>query len=168
MDFPTVLVEHHLFVTGEMIDRAATLSDDQLDAPIELSVEGVDDSPTMRSLLSRLVGQLDMWNHSVANEPYDFSVEQHESIDSMRSRLDVAGPVFLGHVRETARTGAFDETFVDATCEPPMFLTYGGMIAHVLTYAAHRRTLVAGALASAGISDVADDPLSWGPIRGQG
>jgi hypothetical protein len=39
--------------------------------------------------------------------------------------------------------------------------TYGGMIAHVLTYAAHRRTLVAGALASAGIDDLHDDPLVW-------
>ena len=35
------------------------------------------------------------------------------------------------------------------------------MIAHVLTYAAYRRTLVVGALASAGAPDVADDPLSW-------
>jgi AraC-like DNA-binding protein len=166
MDFPTVMVEHHLWVTDQMIERASTMSDEQLDAPIVISVEGVDDHPTTRSLLSRLVGQLDMWNHSVANQPYDFAVEEHESIDSMRSRLSVAAPVFLGHVRDTARNGAFDETFVDATCDPPMFLTYGGMIAHVLTYAAHRRTLVAGALYSAGITDVADDPLAWPTLRG--
>ena len=36
-----------------------------------------------------------------------------------------------------------DDTFVDALCEPAEVFTYGGMIAHVLTFAAHRRTLVA-------------------------
>jgi AraC family transcriptional regulator len=35
------------------------------------------------------------------------------------------------------------------------------MIAHVLTYAAHRRTLVAGALSDAGIEDLVDDPMEW-------
>ena len=44
-------------------------------------------------------------------------------------------------------------------------LTYvfaaAGMIAHILTYASYRRTLVAGALASAGAAELDDDPLSW-------
>ncbi|MEO6351116.1 MAG: hypothetical protein ABIP53_10750 [Candidatus Limnocylindrales bacterium] len=40
--------------------------------------------------------------------------------------------------------------------------TYGGLIAHVLTFAAHRRTLVCGALVSAGITDLgAGDPRKW-------
>ena len=44
-----------------------SLTDAQLDAPIDISVEGIDETPTVRSLLSRLVGQLDMWNQAVAN-----------------------------------------------------------------------------------------------------
>jgi hypothetical protein len=40
--------------------------------------------------------------------------------------------------------------------------TYGGMLAHVLTFAAHRRTLAVGALHSAGITDLgAGDPMRW-------
>jgi AraC family transcriptional regulator len=36
------------------------------------------------------------------------------------------------------------------------------MIAHVLTFAAHRRTLVCGALVDAGITDLgAGDPMHW-------
>jgi AraC family transcriptional regulator len=36
------------------------------------------------------------------------------------------------------------------------------MIAHVLTFAAHRRTLVCGALIDAGITDLgAWDPMQW-------
>ena len=32
---------------------------------------------------ARLVGQMDMWNCAVANRPYDWSVEDHESLGSM-------------------------------------------------------------------------------------
>ena len=49
--------------------------------------------------------------------------------------------------------GRLDETFVDALREPAEVFTYGGMIAHVLTFAAHRRTLVALALKKAGAGD---------------
>ncbi len=60
-----------------------------------------------------------------------------------------------------------DETFVDAICNPPEVFTYGGMIAHVLTFAAHRRTLVCGALGDAGVTDLgAGDPLRWVAERG--
>jgi len=40
--------------------------------------------------------------------------------------------------------------------------THGGMVAHVLTFAVHRRTLVCGALIDAGIADLGDsDPMRW-------
>jgi AraC family transcriptional regulator len=49
---------------------------------------------------------------------------------------------------------------VDVTCEPPRVFTYGGVVAHVLTFGAHRRTLVCGALADAGVTDLgAGDPM---------
>jgi hypothetical protein len=162
MDLLQAMVRHHVWLVGEMIDRAATLSDERLDEPIEISVEGVDDDPTMRSLLSRLVGQMAMWNATIDARPYDFDVERDESIGSMRARLATEGQAFLQTVGETAEQERLDETFVDALCEPVVVMTYGGMIAHVLTFAAHRRTLVAGALIDAGITDLgAGDPLYW-------
>ncbi len=54
------------------------------------------------------------------------------------------------------------------TTESPEFFTYGGMLAHVLTYGAYRRTLVVGALSSAGVTDLEDDPLAWEPVRPAG
>ena len=140
-----------------MDDSAAALTDETLDRPIEISVAGIDDDPTPRSLLSRLVGQLAMWNAAVDNRTYDFDVERDESIQSMRSRLDVAAPEFLA----TIRSVDYDETFVDGICEPPEVFTYGGMVAHVLTFAAHRRILVLGALEDAGVTDLNGDPMRW-------
>ena len=92
MDLITKMVEHHVWLTGEMVARAARLDDDVLDKPIEISVEGVDDDPTLRSLLSRLVGQMGMWNAAMASREYDWSVEKHESVESMKRRLAVEGP----------------------------------------------------------------------------
>jgi hypothetical protein len=41
-------------------------------------------------------------------------------------------------------------------------VTYGGMLAHVRTFAAHNRTLVVLALRKAGIEDLRwDDPMTW-------
>lgn len=156
------MVEHHVWLLGELTERAENLRDDVLDAPIEISVDGIDENPTVRSLLARLVGQLAMWNAAVKNEPYDFESEKGQSVACMRKRLAEAGPEFLATVRSKAEEGNLDETFVDATCEPPQVFTYGGMIAHVLTFAAHRRILVLGAFADAGITELgAGDPMRY-------
>jgi AraC-like DNA-binding protein/uncharacterized damage-inducible protein DinB len=160
MDLLKKMVEHHVWLLGQMIDRAERLSDDQLDRPIELSVD--EEQQTLRSLLSRLVGQMDMWNAALASRDYDWSVEQRESVASLRRRLASAGPIFLEHVRSAVDDNRLDETFVDALCEPAEVFTYGGMIAHVLTFAAHRRTLVVLALDNAGIGDLGwGDPMKW-------
>jgi AraC family transcriptional regulator len=160
MDLLTRMVEHHIWLTGEMIERARQLPADQLDLPIEVSVDG--DRQTLRSLLSRLVGQMEMWNCAIANRPYDWSVEEHEDPTAMRQRLARVGPAFLTEVRAVVSSGRLDETFIDALCEPAEVFSYGGMIAHVLTFAAHNRTLVVLALKQAGIGDLGwGDPMKW-------
>lgn len=153
------LVRHHVWLVGRMIDRAGELTDERLDTPIELSIEGIDRDPTPRSLLTGLVSQLERWNAAVDNREYD-EVPAGESTVSMRARLTPAGKRFVDQVLEVTEQDRLDETFVDASSGRAYIFTYAGMIAHVLTYAAHRRTLVAGALASAG-ADLDDDPLSW-------
>lgn len=71
------------------------------------------------------------------------------------------GPAFLTQLRAILSENRTDETFADATCEPSEAFTDGGMLAHVLTYAAHRRTLVTGALWDLHIRDLQDDPMHW-------
>ncbi|WP_028643400.1 helix-turn-helix transcriptional regulator [Nocardioides sp. URHA0020] len=160
MELLTKMIEHHVWLTGEMVRVAARLTDDQLDQVIELDVD--DDHQTIRSLLSRLVGQMGMWNAALATRDYDWSVEDHESLPSMRERLAVEGSTYLSHVREVVDAGRLDDTFVDALCEPAEVFTYGGMIAHVLTFAAHRRTLVTLALARHGVDELGwGDPMRW-------
>jgi AraC family transcriptional regulator len=160
MELLTKMVEHHIWLTGEMVRLAERLTDEQLDEPIELNVD--EDPQTVRSLLSRLVGQMGMWNAALANREYDWSVEEHESLSSLRERIAVEGPTYLRHVRDVVEAGRLDDTFVDALCEPAEVFTYGGMIAHVLTFAAHRRTLVVLAFGKHGVSELGwGDPMLW-------
>ena len=160
MELLTRMVEHHVWLTGEMVRVASRLTDEQLDQPIELDVD--DDRQTIRSLLSRLVGQMGMWNAAMATRDYDWSVEEHESLTSMRQRLAVEGATYLRQVHEVVADHRLDDTFVDAICERPEVFTYGGMIAHVLTFAAHRRTLITLALARHGVDELGwGDPMLW-------
>ena len=160
MDLLTKMVEHHIWLTGEMVRLAERLTDEQLDQPIELDVD--DDVQSIRSLLSRLIGQMGMWNAALATRDYDWSVEEHESLSSMRERLAVEGPTYLSHVRDVVAGDRLDDTFVDALCEPAEVFTHGGMIAHVLTFAAHRRTLVVLAFGRHGVEDLGwGDPMVW-------
>jgi AraC family transcriptional regulator len=161
MDVLVTMVEHHIWVVGEMLTRAATLSDEQLDLPIELSVEGIDTEPTLRSLLSRLIGQLDMWGAAFEGRVYDFAVEQGESVSQMRERFADVGPAFLGQVREVCEHGRLDESIV-CPGENVEVYTFGAVVAHVLTFGSHRRTLVAGALYDVGFDDLdGGDPIRW-------
>lgn len=161
MTFTADQVDHHVAVLGQLLDRAAALTDEQLDAPLELPGEGIDASPTIRSLLARLVGQLEMWTAAMASRPYDLGSERHAAIAELRSRVDLAGPEFAAFVRDACDGDRLGETFVDTTGPEPYVFTAAGMIAHVLTYAAYRRTVVVSALAAQSVPDVDDDPLSW-------
>ncbi|MDX6325406.1 MAG: hypothetical protein QOK15_1760 [Nocardioidaceae bacterium] len=160
MDLLTRMVEHHIWLTGEMISAATDLTDEALDERIVLDID--EDEQTIRSLLSRLVGQMGMWNAAMESRDYDWSVEDHEPLSAMRQRLSVEGPAYLARIREVIEEARLDETFVDALCEPTEVFTYGGMVAHVLTFAAHRRTLVALALKKYGVERLGwGDPMLW-------
>lgn len=155
------MVEHHVWLVGELVDRAGRLDDAALDEPFAGTVPDIDGG-TLRWALSRLVGQMAMWNAAVGDGEYDFAVEDDEPLASVRARLAVAGPEFLAHVRAVAEEGRFDETFVEAFSPEPVVLSHGAMVAHVLTFAAHHRLLAVAKLREHGVEDLGfGDPKQW-------
>ena len=83
MDLVVEMVEHHVWLVDQLVHRAAGLTDAQLDEPFTGPIEGIDGA-TLRWSLSRLVGQMGMWCAAMEDDEYDFAVEQHESVASMR------------------------------------------------------------------------------------
>lgn len=161
MDVLTRMLDHHLWLSQQIIARAAQLDDTVLDRPIELSVEGIDDSPTLRSLCDRLVGQLEMWVRAFEGKSGMPPVGATDAA-GLASRLAAVAPRYRELVIGPIDAGHGDDTFVDATCDPPETFSYGGALAHVLTFAAVRRTMAIGALDSAGVSDLgAGDPMHF-------
>jgi AraC family transcriptional regulator len=153
MDVLVQMLDHHLQLVGEIIDRTGRLDDATVDQRIELSVEGIDQDPTLRSLTGRLVGQLEMWIAALEGLTRMPAADDATS-PGLRRRLDAAGPRFRDLIVTPLQEGRAGETFIDATCDPAETFTYGGVLAHVLTFSAVRRTMAIGALDSAGITDL--------------
>lgn len=154
------MVEHHVWLVGQLVERADRLSAEQLD---ELVASPDDADPvSLRWLLSRVFGQMAMWNAAVDDAEYDFAVECGESASSMARRLSQSGPEFVANVARYSDEGRLDETFVDAFSSEPRVLSYGAMIAHVLTFGGYHRLLAIEQFHRFGITDLGlGDPKDW-------
>jgi len=65
----------------------------------------------------------------------------------------------LGGVRNRS---AWDDTFVDALCEPAETFTFGGVFAHIMTFNAHRRLMALDALRQLGVQTQGfGDPMEY-------
>ncbi|MFE9693209.1 helix-turn-helix domain-containing protein [Micromonospora sp. NPDC005806] len=151
------LVDHHVDTLTAIIDRAGTLGEEVLDRPITVSVETIDERPTLRSLINAMVTQEEHWLSALRGG--EWPDESDRSVAGLAARHAAAGPDWRAFVARTLADGTLADTFVDTTCAPPTTHSLGGTIGHVITFAAVRRTLAIGALHSAGITDLgAGDP----------
>ena len=161
MDLTARLIEHDNWLAERLIDPAATLDEATLDEPVVVNPTTdsfAEDSPTIRSMLNRLVFTKEMWSAAIGGKDFVESVDT--SLPGMRDRLQRAGSEFATLVQRVAQRNAWDTAFVDATCDPPETFTFGGAVAHVLSRDAYRRQVVAAALRERGV-DVAADPIAW-------
>jgi AraC family transcriptional regulator len=159
-DLTERMVSHHLGRSRELLALAADLPAADLDRPLRpgltiLEFEG--EEPSAAAMAERLVYTLEIWVAAAVGEQFP----PRESGPPL-ARLDRVAPRFERFARRVRDGGAWDDAFVDALCEPPQSFTYGGVIAHVLTYGAIRREALAGVLAELGaaVPDTAD-PILW-------
>ncbi len=75
---------------------------------------------------------------------------------------------WLSLIRDIERRGAWQDRVIDALCDPPESFVLAQIVAHVLTFSAHRRQLARWMLHDAGVSLSADvapdldpDPIVW-------
>jgi AraC family transcriptional regulator len=162
MDLTERMIEHDNWLTATLIDAASQLSDEELDEPVHVTprTEAFREStPSIRSMLDRLVFTKEIWSAAIAGR--ELVLNDDASLSSLKHRLDGAGGKFASIVRDIRDRGAWDTAFVDATCDPPESFTFGGAIAHALTWDAYRRQVVAAALHERGVDGISVDPLDW-------
>jgi AraC family transcriptional regulator len=159
-DLTDRLVSHHLDRVRELLEAAATLPADALDHPMRPGFVAVwfeGEEPTAALMAERLVFTLEVWVAAIAGHPLPA-----KSGDDLLRRFDHAARAFARLARSIRDRGAWDDAFVDALCEPPQSFTYGGVLAHVLSYGALRRETLAAVLTELGAHiPSSGDPIEW-------
>jgi AraC family transcriptional regulator len=159
-DLTDRLVSHHLDRVRELLEAAATLPPEALERPLRPGFVAVwfeGEEPSAALMAERLVFTLEVWVAAIAGEPFP-----EDGGGDLLRRFDRASRRFARLARSIRDRGAWDDAFVDALCEPPQSFTYGGVIAHVLSYGAVRRETLAAVLAELGARvPSSGDPIDW-------
>jgi hypothetical protein len=66
---------------------------------------------------------------------------------------------------DVERRRAWGDRLVDALCDPPETFVLGSVVAHVLTFGAHRRQLARHWFRAAGVPVDHGDPIDWSRRR---
>jgi AraC family transcriptional regulator len=153
MDLFDIFSGQESWHTRRLLELAKTLNDEQLDRPLKNPVkvfpwDGPDQS--LRQILDRMVQTKEAWAAALTGGNWSPTDDADRTPSAMQERLDSADAKFHGVLTEVRNRSAWEDTFVDALCEPPETFTFGGMFAHVITFNAHRRMLAMDALRSLG------------------
>lgn len=165
MDPTSLLLHHDLDDTRDLLKLAAGLDSAQFHRirgnTVALAWDGPDDS--IATVLDHLIWAKQVWLASIQGE--DHPPREPDDLPTLMRRLDEVAPRWLATIREIDRRGGWGDTLVDALCDPPESFVLGSVIAHVLTYAAHRRQLVRQWLRSESADSTTEhdhgDPIMW-------
>lgn len=161
-----LMVGHDLDDTRALLDQAKALPDDDyrrehLPGATVLAWDG--EEASLAAVLEHLVRSKEVWLAAIAGD--DTPEAGADDLASLVARHDAVAPRWRAAWRDVDRRGAWDDVLVDALCEPPESFVMSSVLAHVLTYAAHRRQLARLVLRAAGHEVDAGDPIMW--LRGQ-
>jgi len=152
MDLFDIFAGQESWHTTRLLDVAKTLNDEQLDRPLKNQAtifpwDGPDQN--LRQLLDRMVQTKEVWAAAMtggAMPLLDNAPPADRTPSAMQTRMEKADAAFHSVLTDVRNRSAWEDTFVDALCEPPETFTFGGMFADVITFNAHRRLLAIDAL----------------------
>ena len=145
------------FHVRKLLEHARSLSDEQLDRPLNNPTKVFPwDSParSLRDLLRRIVQTKEIWNAALAgNAMPDLHkpLAAENTPDALMIRLEKSDAEFTRILKDVRSRNAWSDTFVDALCEPPETFSFGGMFAHVITFNTYQRLLALDALRRLGV-----------------
>jgi hypothetical protein len=159
------MVAHDIADTTYLINETMQLTDDQWTqeiSPEQVILDWDGPEPSVGAVLGAIVWTKEVWLATI--EGCDFpsrQATQSTTPQQLASHHDDLGIRWTAMVSEYTEAGRLGDTVIDALCEPPESFQLYGIIAHVLTYSAHRRELTRSMLARHGISTRRGDPLDW-------
>ena len=157
MDLFDIFSGQESWHTRRLLDLAKTLNDEQLDRPLTNQAkvfpwQGPDQS--LRQILDRMVQTKEVWAAALTGggmPAIDDAAAEDRTPGAMLARIEKADAAFHSVLTDVRNRSAWEDTFVDALCEPPETFTFGGMFAHVVIFNAYRRMLAIDALRRLGV-----------------
>jgi len=153
--------------TRRLLEYASTLTEDQLDRPLSTVVELLpwrESNKTLRQLLENIIFTKEVWTAALSANEMDMSgpPKSQRSPKAMLQRLERADAELHRIWEDVRNRSAWDDTFVDALCEPAETFTFGGVFAHIMTFNAHRRLMALDALRQLGVqTEGFGDPMEY-------
>lgn len=157
------LVRHDVDDTRALLEYAKGLTDAELrgvglPGARVLEWDGVEE--TIGDVLARLVHSKEVWLAAIEGRDTPQRPED-PSISDLIDRYDAAAGSWIAMVRDLEARGGWGDRLIDALCEPPESFVMSSVVAHVLTFSAHRRQLVRHMLRAAGHEVGSGDPIMW-------
>ncbi|BBX19219.1 AraC family transcriptional regulator [Mycolicibacterium duvalii] len=166
-DVADLMVTHDVDDTAHLLERAAELSAQQWVAEVRpgqtvLDWDGAE--PSVGAVLGAIVWTKQVWLATIAGEDFPArAATQPELVSAaeLAAHHDDIGKRWRAMISDHAAAGRLGDTVIDALCDPPESFQLYGIVAHVLTYSAHRRELARAMLAGHGVDTRRGDPLDW-------
>ena len=152
--------------TRRLLEYAATLTDEQLDRQLPSVVELLpwrEANKTLRQLLENIVFTKEVWTAALSGTNTDMNPPKSQrSAKAMLQRLEKTDAELHRIFSDVRNRSAWDDTFVDALCEPAETFTFGGVFAHIMTFNAHRRLMALDVLRQLGVqAEGFGDPMEY-------
>lgn len=158
MDLFDIFSGQESWHTQRLLNLAKALNDEQLDSPLKNQVKVFPwDGPdqTLRQILDRMVLTKEVWAAAFTGSTMplmDDAPPEHRTPAAMLARAEKADAAFNSVLEDVRNRSAWEDTFVDALCEPPETFTFGGTFAHVIAFNFYRRMLAIDAMRRLGVS----------------
>ncbi len=166
-DIPALMIAHDIADTGYLIGRATELSKSQWQQPIspdQVVLDWDGPEPSVAAVLCGIVWTKEVWLASIEGRDFPSRAGTDPLVVSARSLAehhDAIAAHWAAMVAKMTAEGRLADTVIDALCDPPESFQLYGIVAHVLTYAAHRRELARAMLARLDVPTRHGDPLDW-------
>ncbi len=152
--------------TRRLLEYAGALTEEQLDRPLPTVVELLpwrESNKTLRQLLENIIFTKEVWTAALSGTNTDMNPPRAQrSPQAMLQRLDKADAELHRIFSDIRNRSRWDDTFVDALCEPAETFTFGGVFAHIMTFNAHRRLMALDALRQLGVqTEGFGDPMEY-------
>jgi AraC family transcriptional regulator len=154
--------------TRRLLEHAATLTDEKLDRPIHNTIAAFgwcEPDRNVREMLERIVQTTEVWTAALTGGDaprLDGTPPEERTPKALLARYEKAEAAFSRVLTDVRNRGAWDDTFVDALCEPPETFTFGGMFAHIITVNTYRRLTALDALRQLGVVvEGSGDPMDY-------